>query len=373
MRVYSRLEVGGIERQMLRILPRLNAGRYRVSLCLLKRPGELAEELRSLGVAVHVLPFKGRLAPTSLLALARLFRREGVSIVHAHVRESNTSSTVAAKLARVPVIIASIHNVDTMHGGRRLLQDRILDRWRDAVVTVSDKVRDDYCAAVGIDPAKCVTIHNGLDLGAFTSGGRPREAVRSELGLAPGDRIVITVARLVRQKGHEVLIEAAAATAAALPEARFLVVGEGHRLDELSALAQGRGLGERILFLGPRSDVRDLYRASEVSCLTSWREGFSNVVVESLASGLPIVATDVGGNREAIEEGVSGFLVPAGDARGIASRLVELLRDEPRRAEMAEAARRRAARFSLEETIRTTEALYDRLLAAKGGALDGAQ
>src|SRR5262245_8513902 len=200
MRVYSRLEVGGIERQMLRVLPRLNAGRFRVSLCLLKRPGELAEELRALGVAVHVLPFKGRLAPASLYALARLFRRERVSIVHAHVRESNTSATVAAKLAGVPVIIASIHNVDTMPGGRRVLQDRVLDRWRDAVVTVSDKVRDDYCASVRIDPAKCVTIYNGLDLEAFTAGGRPRGVVRTELGLAAGARTVVTVARLVKQK-----------------------------------------------------------------------------------------------------------------------------------------------------------------------------
>src|SRR5262245_46335434 len=251
MRVYSRLEVGGIEKQMLRVLPRLNAGRYRMSLCLLKRPGELAEELRGLGVAVHVLPFKGRLEPRSLLALARLFRRESVSIVHAHVRESNTSATVAAKLARVPVIIASIHNVDTMHGGRRLLQDRLLNRWRDAVVTVSDRVRDDYCASVGIDPAKCVTIYNGLDLKAFTSGGRPREAVRAGLGLPPDARVVVTVARLVSQKGHEILLQAAELVAGAVPSARFLVVGEGHRSDELRAKAREMGIGERVLFLGP--------------------------------------------------------------------------------------------------------------------------
>jgi len=366
MRVYSRLEVGGIEKQMLRVLPRLNTGRYRVSLCLLKRPGELAEELRALGVGVHVLPFRGRLAPRSLWALGRLFRRERVSIVHAHVRESNTSATVAGRLARVPVIVASIHNVDTMHGGRRILQDRLLDSWRDAVVTVSDKVRDDYCASVGVDPAKCVTIHNGLDLAAFTAGGRPREAVRAELGLAPADRVVVTVARLVAQKGHEVLLEAAARVAAAVPEARFLVAGEGHRLDELRGMTRARGVEGRVVFLGPRSDVPDLYRASEVSCLTSWREGFSNVVVESLASGLPVVATDVGGNREAIEEGVSGFLVPAGDASAIAARVIDLLRDETLRARMAEAASRRAERFSLDETVRATEALYDRLLAEKG-------
>lgn len=367
MRVYSRLEVGGIETQMLRLLPRLNAGRYRVSLCLLKRPGELTEALRGSGVAVHVLPFEGRLHPASLLRLRALFRREKVSIVHAHVRESNTSATVAARLAGVPVVIASVHNMNTIRGRRRIVQDRLLDRFRDAVVTVSDRVRDDYCRTVGVRPEKCATIYNGLDLDAFTSGGAGRASVRSSLGLSGDDRVVITVARLVAQKAHEVLIEAAGTVVRAVPSARFLIVGEGHREEELRALVASRGLTDRFVFLGNRRDVRDLYRAADVSCLTSIREGFSNVVVESLASSLPVVATDVGGNREALEEGVSGYLVPAGDVEGIAARLVQVLGDEALRARLSEGARARASRFSLEETVRATESLYDRLLAAKGG------
>lgn len=365
MRVYSRLEVGGIERQMLRLLPRLNARRYRLSLCLLKRPGELMDELRGQGVTVHVLPFQGRLHPASLFRLRALFRRERVSIVHAHVRESNTSATVAARLARVPVVVATIHNMNTMRGRRRILQDRILDPLRDAVVAVSDRVREDYCRTVGVSPKKCVTIYNGIDLEEFTSGGPGRAEVRSSLGLDPGARVVITVARLVAQKAHEVLIEAAVEVARAIPASRFLIVGEGHRLQELKALAASRGVSERVSFLGNRRDVRDLYRAADVSCLTSTREGFSNVVVESLASSLPVVATDVGGNREAIEEGVSGFLVPSGDVPGVADRLVRVLGNDALRDRLSRAAGARAERFSLEETIRSTENLYDRLLAGK--------
>ena len=129
-----------------------------------------------------------------------------------------------------------------------------------------------------------------------------------------------------------------------------------------------RGLAERFLFLGSRPDVADLCRASDVACLSSVHEGFSNVVLECLASGLPFVATDVGGNREAIQEGLSGYLVPSGDAAGIARRLIELLTDDALRARMAEGARARSRRFSLEETQRATEALYDRLLASKGAA-----
>src|SRR5262245_7209084 len=105
MRVYSRLDLGGIERQMLRVLPRLNRGRYRISLCLLERAGALADDLRSRGIAVHVVPIEARLRPRSLFALAGLFRGERIAIVQAHVREANTTATVAARLARVPVVI----------------------------------------------------------------------------------------------------------------------------------------------------------------------------------------------------------------------------------------------------------------------------
>ncbi len=368
MRIYSRLDLGGIERQMLRLLPRLNAGRYRVSLCLLQREGALADELRASGVPVHVLPIEGRLKPRGVRALARLLRDEGVSIAHAHVREANTTATVAARLAGVPVVIATIHNMASIQGRRRILQDRLLDRWRDAVVCVSERVKEDYCRTIGVRPEKVEVIYNGLDLERFVSGGKPRGEVRSALGLAPDDRLVLTVARLHPQKAHEVLIEAAGAVTSACPSARFALAGEGPRRAELERLVRDRGLAERFLFLGSRADVADLCRAADVACLSSVHEGFSNVVLECLASGLPFVATDVGGNREAIQEGLSGYLVPPGDAAGIARRLIELLTDDALRARMAEGARARSRRFSLEETQRATEALYDRLLAAKGAA-----
>ena len=364
MHVYSRLDVGGIELILMRLLPRLNTGRYRVSLCLIKRAGDLAGELRGLGVPVHVVPIRGRFRPGSMFALARLFRRERVSIVHAHVREANTSAAVAARLARVPVVIGTVHSLDTIRGRRRILQDRVVDLFRDAMVTVSDAVRDDYCRSVGISPAKCVTIYHGIDLDEFASGGPSREEVRASLGLPLDARVVIMVARLVPEKAHETLIEAAPRIAAEVPSLRFLIVGEGSRLEELRGLVRDRGAAELFHFLGKRRDIRDLYRAADVSCLTSSREGFSIAVVESLASGLPVVATDVGGNREAIGDGVSGYVVPPADAGAVAHRLASLLHDDALRARMSEAARLRARRFSLQETVRASEALYDRLLAA---------
>jgi glycosyltransferase involved in cell wall biosynthesis len=119
-----------------------------------------------------------------------------------------------------------------------------------------------------------------------------------------------------------------------------------------------RGLGSRVRFLGSRDDVPRLLRACDVAALASEKEGFSNVVLESLAAGLPVVATDVGGNAEAIEEGESGYLVPRGDMRAFAERLARLIADPALRGRMAQRARQRARAFSLEEMIRKTELLY---------------
>jgi len=366
MRVYSRLEVGGIEHQMLSLLPRLNERRYAVSLCLLKRAGEMAGWLRERGIEVHVLPFRSRLHPLDLRALARLFSTSGIAIVHAHVRESNTSATVAARLAGVPVVVGSIHNMNTVRGWRRILQDRLLDRWRDATVAVSERVKRDYCDTVGIDPAKVVVIHNGVDVSRFEPLQRRPAEILAPLGIPAGERVVICVARLVPQKSQEVLLAAASRVLPRAGATTFLIVGEGPRLGYLQEEARRLGIASKVVFAGTRNDVPLLMANSDVSALVSTREGFSNVLIESMAAGLPAVVTDVGGNAEAVEDGESGFLVAPGDVEGVASRLLTLLTDEPLRARMSAAARARARLFSLDETIRRTEALYDRLLEAKG-------
>jgi glycosyltransferase involved in cell wall biosynthesis len=365
MRVYSRLDVGGIEHQMLKVLTRLDPARYRVSVCLIKRPGVLADWFRREGIPVHVLPFQGRFPPGGLWRMSRLFRENGIRIVHAHVRESNTSATVAARMARVPIVIGSIHNVDTIRGRRRILQDRLVDRWRDAMVAVSKQVKQNYCRTVGVDPAKVSVIYNGVDLSAF-AGDVSRPEVLGPLGVPPGDKVVICVARLAIQKAHETLLEAAAVVLRSAPRTTFLIVGDGPRLPDLRREAERLGIGPKVVFAGRRDDIPALLKASDVSTLSSTREGFSNVVIESFAAGLPVVATDVGGNAEAIEEGESGFLVPSGDATALADRLLRVVTDAALQQRLSAAARRRATRFSLEETVRAIESLYERLLEARG-------
>jgi glycosyltransferase involved in cell wall biosynthesis len=178
---------------------------------------------------------------------------------------------------------------------------------------------------------------------------------------------VVTVGRLQPQKAHEHLIDAAALLAARHPDlaVRYLVVGEEPRQAELEALAAAAGLAGRMRFLGARRDVPSLLAAADLCCLTSRYEGFSNVVLECLVMGVPVVSTDAGGVREAIEEGRSGWIVPVGDVAGLADRIAGLARDAGLRQAMGQAARARGEAFTIDANVQATAALYRRLLARK--------
>lgn len=368
MRFHFGMDFGGIESMLLRQLPRLNAAGFRVSVCLLRREGALADDLRRAGVPVHLLRTRGRIRPGSLREIAAFLRAEAVEIAHAHSRAVYVPVTIAARLAGTPVMVGSVHEMHSVGNWRRALQEKLLDRWRDCMVTVSDEVADDYSRTAGIARAKCTTIYNGLDADAFRASAAPREAARASLGLAPGELAVVTVGRLQPQKAHEHLIGAAQLVASRYPglAVRYLVVGEGPRQAGLEALAGEAGLAGRMQFLGARRDVPSLLAAADLCCLTSRYEGFSNVVLECLIMGLPVVATDAGGVREAIEDGRSGWIVPVGDVAALADRIARLLRDDGLRRRMGHAARERGATFSIDANVQATAALYRRLLAQKG-------
>jgi len=368
MRIYTRLEVGGIEQQLLRTLPRLAArGRYRVSLCLLRSEGALAEPLRDTGVPVHVLPARGRLHPALMLGLRRLFLSESVRIVHAHTYGANTSATVAARLTGVPAVIGSIHNMDTIVKPRRLLQERCVARMRDLTLAVSERVRRNYMEATGLPASRTGVLYNGIDTAPYDGLPRDPAAAFREFGIAPGRPVVICVARLVEFKRHEGLLAAARTVVDQRPEALFLFVGDGPCEQHLRAETARLGLSGNVVFAGLRMDTPALLRASTVSVLASRKEGFSNVVIESLAAGVPMVATDVGGNSEAVEDGISGFIVPPGDDAALAAGILSLLNDPVLLARMQAAARARAETFSLDSIVLRTEAIYDRLLGREGG------
>jgi glycosyltransferase involved in cell wall biosynthesis len=378
LRVITWLPVGGIERKILAVLPRLDPARFRVRVVCLRERGALAGGLERSGIPVDVSPMPSRLSPRGLLRLARHMREHHVDIVHAHMYRSSIPATIAAHLARVPVIVSQVHNVATWETRRQLWLDRALCRWRTAMVAVSESVRRDVIATLRIGPERVRVIYNGVDLAAFGAAGAAgaaggaRAAKRAELGLGHEDIAIVYHGRLVAQKNPDALLRIAVQIAMMRKGVRVIVVGDGPCREDLERRAReagvcgGRGEPQRMFFLGQRSDIPELLQACDIAVLPSFKEGFSNAVIEALAAGLPVVATDVGGNAEAVEHGRSGWIVPPGNEGALLSAVKSLVDDPSERSRMGAAAALRAQRFGLDRMVGDVEDLYTDLAQQAG-------
>jgi glycosyltransferase involved in cell wall biosynthesis len=268
------------------------------------------------------------------------------------------------------VVIASIRDCAPYLTAMQKHVQRHVCRLADCVLVNAEAVKT-WLVGDGYDASKIVVIPNGVDLRRFEAEVVPSE-VRRSLGVAQNAPLVGVVSRLSRLKGLEDFIEAAAIVAARFDDARFVIVGEPspinnrEYLDELSALAYRRGLGGKVIFTGLRSDVPALLATFDVSVLPSLSEALSNVLLESMAAGAPVVATDVGGTSEALIDGVNGMLVQPGRPELLAASIERLLSEPSLARQLGDRARRTIAdRFSLDRMVSATEDLYDRLLSAK--------
>jgi glycosyltransferase involved in cell wall biosynthesis len=360
-RVITWLPSGGIERRMAAILPRLNRPPFHVTAVCLRERGLLADSLEQAGVRVVVLPMRSRLEPQGLRTLARWMRDERVDLVHSHMYRSNVPATIAARMAGVRVVLCQVHNISTWETWRQRWMDRLLMRWRTAMIAVSEEVKRDVVANLRCPPERVRVLYNGIDLGEYGST-RPDADLRRRLGVPDGRRLVVVLARLVPQKGHQRLLRAIETARNELPPTHVLLVGEGKMREALERELVARRLNDMVTLTGHRDDVAQILALADVSVLASDREGFSNALVESLAAGVPVVATNVGGNREAIVDGECGLLVEPHDIEGLGQALRRLLTDEPLRLRMSQAARERARRFGLDEMVEKTCRLYRELL-----------
>jgi glycosyltransferase involved in cell wall biosynthesis len=364
-RIITWLPRGGIERRLVALLPRLNTSPFRVSLVCIRERGPLADELRQAGVSVSVVPLLSRLDPRGLRALSHWIREQRVDLVHSHMYRSNVPATIAARRAGVHHVLCQVHNIDTWETRRQRMMDRWLMRWRTAMVAVSNDVKRDIMAKLGCSPGQVHVLYNGIDINEYGSA-RPNPQLRHALGIPENNKLVVVLARLVEQKKHTRLLQALETIRNELPPASFLLVGDGKLRGELEREVEMRHLGDMVSFAGHRNDIPQILALSDLSVLTSDREGFSNTIIESLAAGVPVVATDVGGNSEAVVDEECGLIVQPDDLTGLAGALKKVLADDTLRHQMSQAARVRAQRFSLENMLDETRRLYLELLTKSG-------
>lgn len=307
----------------------------------------------------------------SVAKLARVIRRRRFDVVHTHTSKGGIVGRAAARLAGVPIVLHTAHGF-AFHerSSRRSMAlyvnlERLAARWSDRIITVSDFHRQ-WALELGIGkPDTVVTIHNGISR-ARLGVTRSRSDVRHELGLADDDLVVASIGRLAAGKGLEALLEALPEILRRQPRARLLLAGDGPIRAELEALMRGSGLEGSVRMPGFREDVGDLLAAADLVAAPSLREGLSISVLEAMAMGKPIVATTIGSNRELIDDGASGLLVPPDDVAALGDAVASLLGDAERAARFGEAAR---ARFEAGFTERVMKdavwSLYEQLLGER--------
>ncbi len=361
LRVITWMPRGGIERRLVELLPRLNKPPFRVSLVCIRRRGPLADDLEQAGVPVSVVPLRSRLDPCGLSALARWMRKEHVDLVHSHMYRSNVPSTIAARLSGVRHVLCQVHNIDTWETNRQRMMDRWLLRWRSAMLAVSENVKDDIVSSLHCSPERIKILYNGIDTSKF-GNMQAEPQLNLDLGIPKGHFLVVMLARLVEQKKHTRLLQALQRIRDELPPTNVVLVGDGKLRHALEQEVKERHLKDMVSFAGHRTDIAQILASSTLSVLTSDKEGFSNAIVESLAAGVPVIATDVGGNREAIVDGKCGFIIQPNDITGLAQALKILLTDHPLRQKMSTAAQLQAQHFSLDQMLRETRKIYLELL-----------
>jgi glycosyltransferase involved in cell wall biosynthesis len=294
----------------------------------------------------------------ALVELIRLCRQVGPDIVHVHSSKMGVLGRLAAWLAHVPIRVLTVHgwSFAPYHGPSRSLFvwiERLMRPVTTTVVCVSEKTRQEGVAARACDPRRSVVIHNAVDVHAFAHA--PRRDRTAE---------VVGVGRFAYPKDFATLLEALRLVEA---PCRVRLVGDGPELDAVASALDRMGLSRRVQLLGARADVPDLLASSDIFVLSSRSEGFPVSVLEAMAAGLPVVATDVGGVAEAVEEGETGFLVPAGDSEALARGLERLLVDGELRHRLGAAGRARArSHFDVSPYRAAYAALYrrDDLLSA---------
>lgn len=366
---------GGSERQAIQLTRLLHeSGRFKVRLASLSPEGTLraaAEEL-DLG-EIPSFPLHSFYDLNALVQLRHLktfLRRERVDILHTHDFYTNVFGMTAGSFARVPARIASMRETGGMRSGAQKNAQQVAYGLAHRVIANSEAVRQELVDQ-GIKDTKIAVVYNGLDVDRLVSN-TPRSETLSLLGL-PAEtngvrRDFITIVANMRHdvKDYPMFLRAAQRVKTEVPDARFLLAGEGELTDSLRALATELELESSVFFLGRCERIADLLSISDVCVLSSKAEGFSNSILEYMAAARPVVATNVGGAGEVVVEGVTGHLVQSGDDVAMSDRIVRLLRDPDNARLMGENGRRAVEeKFSCEVQLQKTETLYANLLSQK--------
>jgi glycosyltransferase involved in cell wall biosynthesis len=363
--VHGISEIGGAEKELLRLLERIDRSRFE-PLAVCPPDGPLRHELERLKVPVHPmrLPAWRKLRdlpaiPGTIRALARVVKEQRVGLVHVNDYWWGPIGYLAAKRARIPCVVHIRQEIEL----RRVKQYRLEKPCR--LIAVSHGIRE-VAVSAGIDPARIAVLYSGIDpLKKVDKADRQR--IRALHGLSEKQPVIGTVANLFPRKGCEYLIEATAEIAKKIPDIRCLIVGgegDNRYCEALIGLVRERGLEERVIFAGFQDDVFSHLSAMDLFVLPSLMEGFGIVLIEAMAMEKPVVATEVGGVPEIVEDRVTGFLVPPRNAGALSGKILCLLENRRMAREFGRSGRARVLEhFTADRMVAALQSLYGELIS----------
>ncbi len=360
----NNFETGGSERQFAALAKNLSPSKFQTHLGCVNPRGPLADQLENVArfpLGKSLFSWKSL---RTRLNLRRHLRRNNVQVAHAFDFYANLTLIPMARLARVPVVIGSHRQLGDLMTAAQFRAQAAAFRWCDAVVCNSQAAAD-RLATAGLPREKLALIGNALPAAAFEPAP-PALPRRSDGNLRVG-----MIARMnAHYKNHAGFLRIAAEICKHMPDVEFVLAGDGPLRPEIERQAAALGLAERVIFLGDRRDISAVLASIDVAVLTSDSESLSNVILESMAAGLPVVASNVGGNVELVDplaKDQRGALVAAGNERGFANAILQLLSETNLRRQQGENARRFVEEnFSLGRILRRYEDLYTTLLERKG-------
>ena len=368
--VIDNIEYGGGERGFAQIIYGLNRNRYKVYVAC-KPEGEFREKLAEIGIHLRAMNMGSKVNPYAVLRLAKIIRKEGIHIIHSQGARADFFAKIAARMSKSkPRVVSTIQmpvegfDVSPLRKNVYRFFDRLTEYYVETFIVVSDFLKKTLIEGRGIPARRVVKIYNGIELGQYHPDAE-RGKLRNEWGISQDIPFIGAIGRMVWQKGFKYMIQAIPDIVRDVPDAKFLLVGNGPLKKELDDLAKNLKIKERVIFTGFRSDIKEIMSAIDLLIIPSLLEGFPMVTLEAMAMAKPIIATNIDGITEQITDGVNGILVSPKDPSALSRAVIRALNDSEFARTMGLSARKKVEQeFSVEKMVAETEKVYLSLLKA---------
>ena len=372
MQLALTLDIGGLEMLVFDLVRKLDRRKYEPIVCCLQT-GPLAEKIERAGIRLVYMEKRPGLDCALILRLARLIKRERIDILHSHNKGVHLYGALAAQMAGIP-LIHTRHGRNLLNDGnvssrftllRKGLVNRLLYSLTDLTVAVSYDSRKIALKQDRVCEEKVITIHNGVDVQKYARnlGNEQIRRMKQDMGIYEDDFIIGIVARLSPEKDHNILLEAFAIVYNKIRDIKLVIVGDGSLKEKLIKKALALELDSNVFFLGTREDIPEILKLFDVFVLSSYTEGIALTLLEAMSAGLPVIATNVGGNPEVVLDKVTGLLAPPRDPCKLADAIMQIASNREDAERMGRAGKKRVAEhFSLQRMVKEYEEAYDSLI-----------